>query len=87
MGLVGQEVLSGDVKGGIRIGDELQWIKNGPLSEAIKFVAAAAKLVVLAEGVVDAADGGVVVLDIWLEKGTVGFEPAGIEPAKLNFEN
>src|SRR5437016_1326158 len=67
MGFVRQEVLRGDRKSGVRVGYEQQRIKNGRLGKAIEFVATA-ELVILAEGVVDAANGGIEVFNIGLRE-------------------
>ena len=67
MGFVRQEVLRGDRKSGVGVGDEQQRIKNGGFGEAIEFVATT-ELVILTEGVIDAADGGVEVLNVGLRE-------------------
>ena len=67
MRFVRQEVLRRDCKSGVRVRDELQWVKNGRLCEAIDFVTAA-QLVVLPKGVIDAAHGGVEVFSVGLRE-------------------
>ena len=67
MRLVGQEVLRRDCKSSVRVRYEQQRIKNGGFGEAIEFVATT-ELVILTEGVIDAADGGVEVLNVGLRE-------------------
>ncbi len=67
MRFVRQEVLCGDRKSSIGVGDEQQRIKNGGLGEAIEFVATT-ELVILTEGMIDAADGGVEVFNVGLRE-------------------
>ncbi len=67
MGFVRQEVLRGNRKRSVGVGDEQQRIKNGGLGEAIEFVATT-ELVILTEGMIDAADGGVEVLNVGLRE-------------------
>src|SRR5207244_4391842 len=67
MGFVRQEVLRGDRKSSVGVGDEQQRIKNGGFGEAIEFVATT-ELVILTEGMIDPADGGVEVLNVGLRE-------------------
>src|SRR5437879_9188301 len=65
MMIVSKRFLRDERKSSIRVGYEQQRINNGRLGKAIEFVATA-ELVILAEGVDDAAYGGVEVFNVGL---------------------